>query len=353
MFEIIASYLPQFTPNEKNNEWHGPGFTEWVNTAKARPLFPGHQQPNIPGELGFYDLRLKQTQIDQAELARKYGITSFCYWHYWFGNGEQILNEQIEDVLSSGEPKFPFCFGWANESWYGIYHGVKSKLLQDQRYPNEDDIINHFNHCLNYFKDKRYTRIDGKPLFMIYKPTNHPEIESFIDIWQKLARENGLNGIYFVGQTQFPKEIDILIKKGFNAVNTVRLRSVSETPLGLSIKVLSKALRIPMIFPYSYAMKFLVGPEEEREEVIPTIIPNWDHSPRTGNRAMIYHGSNPKLFSKHVSRVLSIVKPKRNKIIFIKSWNEWGEGNYMEPDRKWQRAYLKKLKSEIDLISRR
>lgn len=200
---VIAFYLPQFHPVPENDEWWGKGFTEWTNVGKARSLFPGHYQPKVPADLGYYDLRVSETRKAQADMAREYGIEGFCYWHYWFGNGKRLLERPFNEVLASGEPDFPFCLAWANESWRGYYHGIKAKeTLIDQLYPGEEDYIAHFNAVLPAFKDKRYITVDGKPLFMIYHPfDNQMEINTFIKLWRELAVQNGLEGIFFVGQT--------------------------------------------------------------------------------------------------------------------------------------------------------
>jgi len=345
--EVIASYLPQYFPIPENDLWHEPGFTEWTNVTKAKKLYPGHYQPQIPGELGFYDLRVKETAIRQTELAKEYGVTSFCFWHYWFGNGKKILDWQIEEMIRSQTPDFPFCFGWANESWQGIDHGVKKRLLLEQTYPSTSDYEKHFFHCLRAFKDKRYTDVDGKPLFMVYKPFNIPNPSEFIEIWQYLAKSNGLKGIYFIAQTQFEKEINSLLNLGFDAVNTVRLRDVSIKGTGPVMKIVSKLFNIPQIYSYKKAIKYMITDEEKRENVIPTIIPNWDHSPRSGKKAMILHNSNPTDFEKLVTKATKVVSKKKRKIIFVKSWNEWGEGNYLEPDRKFKRGFLDALKNGL------
>ena len=199
---VIALYLPQFHPIPENNKWWMEGFTEWTNVGKALPLFPGHYQPKVPADLGYYDLRVAETRKAQADLAREYGIEGFCYWHYWFGNGKRLLERPFNEVLSSGEPDFPFCLAWANESWRGFYHGLKTKeTLIDQLYPGMADYTAHFETVLPALVDKRYITVDGKPLFMIYHPFDHPEMKEFIALWQQLAIRNGLKGVYFVAQT--------------------------------------------------------------------------------------------------------------------------------------------------------
>jgi lipopolysaccharide biosynthesis protein len=187
---VIASYLPQFHPIPENDEWWGKGFTEWTNVGKAKPLFRGHYQPKVPADLGYYDLRLPETRQAQADLAKEYGVEAFCYWHYWFGNGRRLLERPFNEVLTSGKPDFPFCLGWANHSWEDKQFSKEgtNRMLMEQLYPGEADYINHFNALLPAFKDKRYIRVDDKPLFMIYAPFLFNDVSNFISLWQKLAR---------------------------------------------------------------------------------------------------------------------------------------------------------------------
>ena len=176
---VIAFYLPQFHPIPENDLWWGPGFTEWTNVARARRFYPGHYQPRLPGELGFYDLRLPETREAQAVLAADYGLSAFCYWHYWFGGGRRLLERPFDEVLQSGSPDFPFCLGWANQTWSGIWHGAPSRMLIEQTYPGESDYRAHFETVLPAFKDPRYVRIDGRPLFSCTTPPIFPSRNGF------------------------------------------------------------------------------------------------------------------------------------------------------------------------------
>lgn len=344
MPKIIASYLPQFHPILENNKFHSPGFTEWTNVVKATKLFRNHYQPKIPADLGFYDLRLEETRIQQASIAKKYGIHGFCYWHYWFGNGRKVLDLPIREVLRSKKPNFPYCFGWANESWKGIYHGVKSKLLIEQKYPGKEDVKNHFYYVLKYFKDDRYIKINNKPVFLIYKPLENPEMKLFISTWIKLSKINGFDGITFIGQSQFAnKEYDILKSLGFDYVNPVRLRNVYSKK-SIFDRIFYKYGFKLNVHDYSKIYPQLINEFEKKEDVIPTIIPNWDHSPRSGKYGMIFKNSTPQNFKRHLKHCKEIIKDKSNSIVFLKSWNEWGEGNYVEPDIKYGFGYLEAIK---------
>lgn len=350
---VIALYLPQFYPIPENDEWWGKGFTEWMNVGKARPLFHGHYQPRVPADLGYYDLRVSETRKAQADMAREYGIEGFCYWHYWFGNGKRLLERPFNEVLLSGEPDFPFCLAWANESWRGFFHGIKSKdTLITQLYPGKEDYITHFYEVLPAFKDTRYITVDGKPLFMIYHPFDHPEMKSFIEVWRDLAIKSGLKGIHFVGQTyHIDREKEDLMKMGFDAINVVRLFEF-EQKAKLAYRYAKwrhKIFRIPKVLEYKKASSFFVADEEYEENIIPTVIPNWDHTPRSRNKALVLNHADPLYFAKHMEDVMARVenKPFEHRLAFVKSWNEWAEGNYLEPDLRYGLRYLEVIKRTL------
>lgn len=355
---LIAYYLPQFHPIPENDEWWGKGFTEWTNVGKAKAYFRGHYQPRVPADLGYYDLRMPEARQAQADMANEYGIEGFCYWHYWFGNGKRLLELPFDEVLRSGNPDFPFCLAWANETWRGFWYGLKDRsTLIEQTYPGKDDYIAHFNEILPAFKDSRYIKINGKPLFVIFHYYDIPNVREFIELWQILAKDNGLKGIHFVAhQNQIietdEEELQKVLQLGFNSINFVRLsRYLQKKTLFQRVffylrKMISGTHNA---YPYSLCRKYMSSLIDKKLNVFPTILPNWDHSPRSGKHGFILTNSTPELFGEHVSEVLDKVKDKddEHKIIFIKSWNEWAEGNYMEPDLRWGRAYLETLKREL------
>lgn len=356
MVKIIAFYLPQYHPTPENNEWWGEGFTEWTNVGKAKPLFRGHYQPRVPADLGYYDLRLPQARIAQAEMAKAYGVDGFCYWHYWFGNGKRLLETPFNEVLASGKPDFPFCLGWANHSWEDKQFNLQgtSKMLIEQTYPGEADYILHFNTLLPAFKDDRYIKIDGKPLFYVHSPYRIPDLADFIRIWRKLALENGFPGIHFVANSYDISDIEKFKSMGFDAINLVRLFHVFKKENAFFRAAFSKLFKIlfnrGQVVDYGVASKFFSGEEDSLEYVYPSIFPNWDHSPRSARKGHILHNSTPQKFKKHVLNVLDSIKGKRseNQIVFLRSWNEWAEGNYMEPDLKFGKGYLKALKEALN-----
>lgn len=345
---VIAYYLPQFHPIPENDQWWGKGFTEWTNVKKAKPLFRGHMQPRVPADLGYYDLRDPNVREAQAELARQAGVEGFCYWHYWFGNGKRLLERPFNEVLETGRPSLPFCLGWANESWSGIWHGAPDKILIEQTYPGEQDFIDHFHFLLRAFKDSRYIRIDDKPLFLIYRPLNSEKIKNIISLWQKMAVENGLPGIHFVGHTDKPEEQKkLILEYGFDSVTPFRLSRSAKSATPLVHRWLNRFRWRLLRSAYKDVIETLIHKDDASEDVMPCVMPGWDNSPRSGVRARIIEDSTPELFEKHVKHALSLVEGKKNKIIFLKSWNEWAEGNYVEPDSLYGTEYLEALRRNL------
>lgn len=376
---LIAFYLPQYHPIPENDEWWGKGYTEWRSVTAAKPLFKGHYQPHIPADLGFYDLRLPEIREQQAELAREAGIEGFCYWHYWMGNGRMLLERPFQEVLSSGNPDYPFCLGWANHNWT---NRMWSKVSNFSRIHNlievfysKEDYIKHFHYVLPAFRDKRYIRVDGKPLFYIFAPQHIPNSREFIDTWQDLARANGLDGIYFVamvsnvslgfkdenGKYALPnlneagKRYQMFLDMGYDGINSrgdYRSELLCKGKyVTLYERFLRKVFKYSTLKRYDYAkvMENLFVKEDAWENVFPTIIPNWDRSPRAGKDAVIYDKSTPDLFERSLRNAINIIKDKKpeHQIIFVKSWNEWGEGNHLEPDVKWGHQYLDAIHNVI------
>jgi len=355
---LIAFYLPQFHPIPENDAWWGKGFTEWTNVAKARPLFPGHYQPHIPADLGFYDLRVPETRAAQAEMAGAYGIEGFCYWHYWFA-GKRLLERPFNEVLKSGQPKFPFCLAWANQTWTGIWYGAPERILIEQTYPGIEDYRAHFYAVLDAFMDSRYMTVEGKPIFVLLDPDGLPESRRFTDSWRDLALKSGLKGIYFVGLAGSSWDPEY---HGFDASILSNPATAFFTLNRLPLIYAYRSIRRPMNhvmgrlgrhgFPVVYAYKDFVksafsnpGP---RFEQFPCVVPNWDNTPRSNANGAVLHGSTPELFRVHLRQAMARVLGKEpdKRVIFVKSWNEWAEGNYLEPDLKFGKAYLQVIRDE-------
>lgn len=355
---IIAYYLPQFHPFSENDEWWGKGFTEWTNVGKAKALFRGHNQPKVPADLGYYDLRLKEVRQQQVDLAKEAGVNAFCYWHYWFGNGVQLMNNIIDEVHSTGSPDFPFCLGWANESWKAKQwrpDGIGDKVLVEQIYGDELEYRRHFDYVKELFKDDNYVRIEGKPFFLVYKPQNFPDIENFIKCWNKWINEEGIaDGVYFVANLDDETKYGYYKEIGFSAQTPGRARKVDYDFYNCGkirrklMYLYRKYKRTPTFTSYKKLIKniFIRG-WDDREDIIPFIIPNWDHTPRSGAKGEVLLDSTPSNFQKLAEVVIGEVMKKENKIIMLKSWNEWGEGNYMEPDLLYRKGYINSLKNAL------
>lgn len=351
--EVIAYYLPQFYPIPENDEWWGEGFTEWTNVTKAKPLFCGHYQPKLPGELGFYDLRDVETIRKQVALAKEAGISAFCLWHYWFGNNKVLLEKPLQLILENKDIDFPICLGWANESWEAKVWNAKdssgNRVLMQQEYGGKEEIAAHFDYVSKALRDKRYYRIDGRPVFVVYQPLMLPDANAFLDEFNKLIKKSGIaESFYFIGHTKDDAQIEKIKSFGFDAVNVVRIgpyRYDKAVIRRIPWKLLAyRMLHRPLVLNYSFVSKFFIKKETDcREDVFPTLIPNWDHTPRSGKSGTVFHGATPELFGKHVEDALKATKNKKNNVIFLKSWNEWGEGNYMEPDLKFGKKFIKVL----------
>lgn len=361
---IIAMYLPQYHPFKENDEWWGKGFTEWTNVGKAKSLFTGHNQPRVPTELGYYDLRLPIIREQQAQMAREAGVTAFCYWHYWFGNGKRLIPEVFQEVLDSGKPDFPFCLGWANHSWFAKNWNsdgtTTQKLLMEQTYPGIKDEKMHFEFLLKAFKDSRYVKIEGRPLLYIFAPQDLPQ--EYLDNFRKWSREAGFPDLYLVANMANPHYSEIMAKQaGYDAMSYQRLGNYLHEGNEIKDKIIRQAQvrwrkiksffihRPPFMNDYSKYYKYLIRPEvDSREDIIPSILPQWDHTPRSGWNGSLLINAKPEYFYHHCKEALNVVKNKKNPILFLKSWNEWGEGNMMEPDLTYGRGFIEALRKAVD-----
>lgn len=351
---LIAFYLPQYYPTKENDEWWQKGFTEWTNVGNAKPLFHGHDQPRVPADLGYYDLRLPEVRIQQAEMAREAGIEGFCYWHYWFA-GQRLLDRVFSEVVESGNPNFPFCLCWANHSWYQkTWDPTKpDKLLIEQTYPGESDYINHFNAMLSAFKDPRYIRIDGKLLFGVYSPMDVPDFNLFKTTWNRLAIENGLEGFYFFGFTYNNDEKDTLLDRGYDSVVIDNIKYTQDVKNGWKVffgRLKRKLFHIPLQIRYKDYVKTFLSLYKPNECVHPCILPNFDHSPRSQKKGFIIVGHHPRLWKELCDKLFVKIKGRKNNLVFLKAWNEWGEGNYLEPDLTFGKGFLKALKESVQAL---
>jgi lipopolysaccharide biosynthesis protein len=356
MVKIFAFYLPQFHQIPENDLWWGEGFTEWTNVKKAKPLFPGHDQPLIPGELGYYDLQQPYVLEKQSKLAKSYEVDGFVFYHYWFGNGKTLLEKPLIDFLNNSKVDIKFTICWVNESWKGTWHGAGNRMLQEQLYPGEKDIREHFNYLLPFFRDPRCLLIDKKPVFQVYIPESIPDLSLFINVFEEEAKLAGLAGIYWIGvKTSINWENEDLNFNGFINSNLANINHYHKNSfLGLIRRyffnnpLIRKALRWPKTIYYQTIRACLEDFKENySKDFYPLAIPNWDNTPRTLNEGTVYLKTSAESFQKHLKACVVQAKklPVDRQIVFVKSWNEWAEGNVLEPSLKDGNSYLKAIKS--------
>jgi hypothetical protein len=337
----LAFYLPQFHPIPENDEWWGRGFTEWVNVTRAKPLYPGHRQPHVPSELGYYDLRVPEVREAQAALAAEHGIHGFVYYHYWF-HGHRLLERPFDEVLASGSPDFPFALCWANEEWTRNWDAKTGEVLMAQDFSDEDDLA-HIRWLCTAFADDRYIKIDGRPLMLIYRAAQLPDAKRTADIWRSEARRQGFPDLYlcWVDSHGPPKG--------------------GPAAFGLDATVAFMPLESPRIFapdePFrgNRILDYTRGYEAELRRAappwkrFPSVMVEWDNSPRRPFGATIYEGATPDAFRRWLSRAVASVADVREEenYLFILAWNEWAEGNHLEPDTHYGRAFLEATRSVL------
>jgi lipopolysaccharide biosynthesis protein len=351
----IAFHLPQFHPVPENDEWWGKGFTEWTNVSKALPRFTSHYQPHLPADLGFYDLRLPEARAAQAQLAAEYGIHGFCYYHYWF-NGRRILERPVNEIWKSGEPDFPFCLCWANENWTRRWDGTSGEILLEQHYNAADDLA-HIRALMPFFLDRRYIRVNERPLLAVYRASELPEPRQTTDLWRREAERAGLKGLFLV-RVESHNEFSDPRDAGFDyslqfeprwaalwGSQTVRRKWWHRHKLGTG----ERGFAENFVCEYEHLVRRALNETPPSYPRIPCVCPGWDNSPRRRTGAVIFTDSTPELYGEWLSEIakrrsaLAVdesVGISPESLIFINAWNEWAEGNHLEPCQRWGRAYL-------------
>lgn len=356
MIRAIAIHLPQFHPIPENDSWWGKGFTEWTNVAKARPRFSGHYQPHLPADLGFYDLRLEETRIAQAQMARQYGIYGFCYYHYWF-NGKRLLNRPLDDMLANRNPDFPFMYCWANENWTRRWDGNNEKYLIKQEYSAADDLAHIRFLCEKVFSDPRYIRINGKPFFVIYRPRLLPDIQNTLEAWRNEAQKMGIGDLY-LGYMQGFQVKDAPERMGFDVAidfqpdfyNTVPVYRGSTFDILLDkLKIKSSVFSRNRIIDYREYVDSIKQVPFPAYKLFPSLTPRWDNTPRRKNDAFIFKNDSPEIYEDWLRHIYKNFRPysEEENFVFINAWNEWAEGNHLEPCVKWGTKYLEATQKVI------
>lgn len=352
----LAFHLPQFHPIPENDAWWGKGFTEWTNVTRARPYVAGHYQPHLPADLGFYDLRLAEARAAQAELARAYGVHGFVYYHYWF-TGNQVLERPVKEILSAGEPDFPFCLCWANEDWTRAWDGHSGLRLLHQDYSIEDDLA-HIRHLMPYLADRRYIRVDGRPLLLVYRTDSMPEPARTAERWRNEAIKAGVGDLYLAQVESFRNDVDPG-SIGFDAAiefapdwrKTKPREFGRKHRLAAKLGLFSKGWLDHRWADYNELVASMMAKPDPGFRRIRCITPGFDNSARRKKDATIFLNSSPEAYGnwlEHTIRAeLALANPADQQLVFVNAWNEWAEGNHLEPDQRWGRAYLQAHKEAL------
>ena len=358
--KVLAMYLPQYHRMKENDEWWGDGYTEWTAVRSAKPCYKGHNQPNIPLNNNYYDLAKEDgsTWKYQAALANKYGIYGFCIYHYWFKTGQQLMEKPMEILLNHPEIKLNYCYCWANENWTRTWDGKANHILRKQEYGEREEWEKHFTYLLRFFKDPRYIKINNKPVLNIYHSAKINCLGEMKDVWTKLAKQNGFDGIYLVSGNTF-SALDMrysIIDAYYNFEPLYSFRYKSSLWDKVSYKTIStlrhiynkltgeKILekRVPAI---RLAHNMTKPDFQQGKAIFPGACPRWDNTPRKSYKGMEYTGLGLESFKQQLKNAKSMYK--NAEFLYINAWNEWGESAYLEPDERMKYSFLEAVRDEF------
>lgn len=372
--KLIAFFLPQFHTIPENDEWWGKGFTEWTNVKKAVPLFEGHDQPRIPLHKNYYILTDDSVKKWQADLAKQYGLFGFCYYHYWFKGGKKLLEKPAEQMLSNKEIDIPFCFSWANENWSKNWDGGNREVIMPQEYGGKKEWEVHLQYLLPFFRDKRYITIDGKPLFIIYKPEQIVDIYQMARYFRKRVQEEGFPGICLA--FQYPSYYSDMYYRGdifdyriaFEPVFSRDKQAHGAPGTDKYVKLIRKLTGEQLLSAYRKKRQKMLGSSrksashlahlsydeawntilhcEWTEELLPGAFVDWDNTPRNRN-GVVYDGFSIDSFEKYFHELVLRAKQEKKPMVFINAWNEWAEGAFLEPDEKYENRKLEAIKRSL------
>jgi len=334
----IAFYLSQFHPIPENDDWWGPGFTEWSNVTRAQPNFDGHYEPHLPADLGFYDLRVPETRTQQAALARANGIHGFCYYYYWFA-GKRLLERPIEEMHASGRPDFPYCFCWANENWTRRWDGADREILIAQN-PSPADDEQLIRGLLTHFRDPRYIRVGGRPLFMVYRVGVLPDVRASAAIWRDICRREGIGELYLCAAKTY--DTGDPAQYGFDAVVEFPPHGVRTVPVNPQVDLVNPDFKGQIVDYRRFVLDSLVRPDLPYR-VHRTVMPGWDNTARRPNLALTFINATPEIYELWLREIVARAveqQPSDERLVFINAWNEWAEGAHLEPDRRYGRQFL-------------
>lgn len=354
--KIFALYLPQYHRIPENDYWWGEGYTEWNAVKNAKPFFSNHHQPNIPLNNNYYDLSDETGSVWkwQSEIARKYGVDGFCIYHYWFKDNKMLLEKPASILFKHSDIDIEYFFCWANEPWKRTWYGTNGTILMEQEYGDENDWKNHYCYLSRFFKDNRYYKINGKPVFAIYKTSSIPEIQKMISLWDSLAKEDGFDGIYILGaKTAFEQENRKNIVDGeylfepaytmhyqYNLIDNCK-RLVSRMVRKAHNRICKKKV-IENIENINTLYKRIKLPEIiEKQDIYYGICASWDNTPRKQEKGTFFKNSSPVLFEKKLHQML--IDSNGGDFVMINAWNEWGEGAFLEPDENNKYSFLEAI----------
>lgn len=370
--KLIAMFFPQFHAIPENDAWWGKGFTDWENVRSAVPQFNGHYQPRVPLNQNYYDQSCLDTLRRQVDLAKRYGVYGFCHYHYWF-DGRQLLETPTNLIMENPDIDLPFCLSWANETWSKRWEGRDHHILIQQTHPpTKESWKKHYNYLIKAWTDPRAIKVDGKPVFVIYRPQNIEKIDEMLAYWRELAKQDGLPGLYFIFQKQYEllnssclSSFDALFQFQPNeAVNapSYNKKSMRHSPLFRLMRSLPeryqdmlRGLRAKFVkeltfYDYEETWRQIVEIRPDQKlTTYPGAFVDWDNAARYKRRATIYKGASPESFYTGLSGLVDTM-PRRNlpeNFIFLNAWNEWSEGAYLEPDERYGYRYLEAVEKAL------
>jgi lipopolysaccharide biosynthesis protein len=343
--KLIAFYLPQFHPIPENDAWWGKGFTEWRNVVRARPNFKGHYQPHLPADLGFYDLRVPETRIEQAELARHHGIHGFCYYYYWFG-GRRLLARPLDEMAATGTPDFPFCVCWANENWTRRWDGGNDDILIGQTYSADND-RRLVADLLPLFEDRRYIRVGTRPLLLVYRAGLLPSPRESAERFRETARRSGSDEP-FLAAVEYPGMPDPR-EMGFDAAVEFPPHGMRAQTVTAQIERINPAYQGD-VWDYISAAQNAIARPAPAYPLFRGVMTGWDNTPRLANNAQIFVNSHPDNYRRWLAAIVGATRSRNSpdmQLVFVNAWNEWAEGCHLEPDQAFGRGYLEATRAAL------
>lgn len=355
--KLITFYLPQFHEIPENNNAWGEGFTEWVNVKKTQPLFWGHHQPRRPLHDNYYNLLNDGVMEWQIDLAKRSGIYGFCFYHYWFG-GRMVLEKPVEMLLNNKKLNFHYCFSWANEPWTKTWHGAggEKEILIPQNYGGKEEWKAHYNYFRQFFLDKRYIKEKNCPVLLIYRLRNISHFNDMLSYWDVCAKEDGFSGMFIVSMDTWRDHVDkscwVNASVDFepNKSRGESMHSVSFLKPKKTGSIIWNRLAVCSISYRKVNQQMLQRPHSKNQ--FRTVFVDFDDSPRRGERAVVTRGASPQNFGKYLRQAIWLSRKEGNSYLFINAWNEWGEGNYLEPDTRYRYAYLNQIRQVIKDIEK-